>query len=211
MISGGFFYFWGMEINPVLFEPTGRDLRVTYPELNDIEEFEDLNASELAMCWYIGSKTSPIYKKFPASDNESKKKRIAAAIDQVFQPDSIAINKDLQSFYEGRVVPARYKKAIQRFNSFDLSYRLRSRFLHQAVLKNIEMMLIVDQDDLKDMGPEDYKSYLSAASSALTMLPKLQEALEGNFGLTLKKVSSNDDPNEKVAHRVIATIDDLED
>ena len=51
------------EVEVILFglERDG-DLRIEYPELAEIDEFKDLKVKEVRLCWFLGNRTSPVYK-----------------------------------------------------------------------------------------------------------------------------------------------------
>lgn len=199
-------------VDIILFEPKVADMRHTYPELKGISEFERLNSSELKMCWMIGSPTSPLRRKLPSE--KDKPKRIKFAVESSFQEEYIESNKKVKNFRDGKEIPQDYKAAIQRFASFDVSFRLRSRFLALEVMSNLESMLLIDKEELQDYSADEYKSYATVAKQALELLPKLMAEVEGAFGLTIIESKSDDDLNfddEKVVHKAVASIDDLED
>lgn len=51
------------EVEIVLFGlESGDDLRIEYPELAQIDEFKNLKAKEVRLCWLLGNRTSPLYK-----------------------------------------------------------------------------------------------------------------------------------------------------
>lgn len=60
-----------------LFEPTGRDMALDYPELLKYPELMGLKDRELRLCWLMGNRTSPI-AGYPVA------KRLKAAVAQSY-------------------------------------------------------------------------------------------------------------------------------
>ena len=86
----------GKEVDVVLFglERDG-DLRIEYPELAEIEEFKALKVKEVRLCWFLGNRTSPIYKL-------DKAKRLLKALELVYGK-GYESRKDLKEILGGEM------------------------------------------------------------------------------------------------------------
>jgi hypothetical protein len=189
-----------MEEEVFLFEPTTKDLFVAYPELADYPEFLGLSQKELQMCWYIGNKTSPVYRKF----KEEKEQRIKTAIKNVFQEEAIKASRDLSDMYSLKNIPARFEDAIKVFGSFDIHYRLKARIMYTNMLSNMEKMVIIKDDDFEDMGGEDYKNYVSTVKNAVEIIPVLIKKIEES-GMRISKRTDG-----SIKNKIVASIDDID-
>jgi hypothetical protein len=184
-----------------IFEPTTRSLMSTYPELEKHEEFMELGKSkELELCWYIGCQTSPIKKKYP-----NKVDCVRAALKEVYSKEYIESNKELKDMYEGKSIPSRIVNAANRFSTFEVSARLRSRILNNMILKNLERILYIDDEDWENMDPDQMKGYTATAKSALDLMPKVLENIEGGYGLIEKEVGQDERITE--INEVLVSID----
>lgn len=167
-------------------------MKLQYPELKDIHEFDDLNSKEMKVCWMIASPSSKIRNKYP-----DKAKRIQAAIESVYSKRVIESStkeslKPMQTLYKGKSVPSKYKDAIVRFASFSPSARMRATWMAEQQLDMFESLSYISQEDQESMGPADYQEYVKTMSLIQKQMPTLISQVEGGFGVEIKTKVEDD-------------------
>ena len=172
---------------------TPRDTRMLttqYPELKDNPAIMGLGkAKEQKFCWYLGCRTSPLYNMY--NKEETKEKAINKALDACFD------KAETRRRNEVKKIPANIKAAIEAFNKYNVSVRVRSQSMIAKVMDNFEKIVDVD---IK--GPEFYevdkngdttgrkdfdaiKKYTDTATTVVKLIPDLVRQAEEGFSTHL--------------------------
>jgi len=162
------------EVDVILFglERDG-DLRVEYPELADIEEFKSLKVKEVRLCWFLGNRTSPIYKL-------DKAKRLLKALELVYGK-SYGHRKDLKEILDGQM-PDHLVLGIKKMESFNPEYRLRAKLMSQYMFEVLNDMIIIDNTTLATMDIDEKKKYTDLVVKIHSELPDMVKTLETSYG-----------------------------
>ena len=160
-----------------LFEPTGRDMALDYPELLKYPELMGLKDRELRLCWLMGNRTSPI-AGYPVA------KRLKAAVAQSYGRASQ--NKgDAKKMLEGDI-PDHIVLGIKRMASFRPSNRFRGKMMQQKIFENLEELVYVSDDDKKVMDIDDKKKYADLVIKVSGNLGEMLIAMESGFGISVR-------------------------
>ena len=164
----------GKEVDVVLFglERDG-DLRIEYPELAEIEEFKALKVKEVRLCWFLGNRTSPIYKL-------DKAKRLLKALELVYGK-SYESRKDLKEILGGEM-PEHLLKGIRKMELFNPEYRLRAKLMSQYMFEVLNDMIIIDNTTLATMDIDEKKKYTDLVVKIHSELPEMVKTLETSYG-----------------------------
>lgn len=189
-----------------LFVPVlNKDLRKTYPELDNIEEFKGLRSLDVKFCWYY----SVFY-----SDEKSHQKRIANSINQSYR-DTMD-HADRERYLKGDF-PDSIRTGIKKFESFDIGSRLRSKFIAERQLDAFEklsdtdvnsvgMVLIYGEDGSTALGEKRDWNQVSAFVNAMVKInesiPDLLKNVEQGYGVRsvskLKVISTARDDYQQI-------------
>jgi hypothetical protein len=163
------------EVEIILFglERDG-DLRIEYPELAEMEEFKDLKVKEVRLCWFLGNRTSPIYKL-------DKAKRLEKALELVYGK-SYKSRVDLKNIVEGEM-PESIVKGIRRMELFNPEYRLRAKLMSQYMFDILNDMIIIDSTTLATMDVDEKKKYTDLVVKIHSELPDMVKTLESSYGV----------------------------
>jgi len=163
------------EVEIVLFglERDG-DLRIEYPELSEMEEFKDLKVKEVRLCWFLGNRTSPIYKL-------DKANRLEKALEFVYGR-SYASRHDLKPLLDGDM-PESIVKGIHRMETFNPEYRLRAKLMSQYMFDVLNDMIIIDNTTLSTMDVDEKKKYTDLVVKIHSELPEMVKTLESAYGV----------------------------
>jgi hypothetical protein len=174
-----------------LFVPVkNKDLRKTYPELAGVKEFDGLKTLDVKFCWYY----SVFYH-----DESDHKKRIAQSINQSYR-DSIdeAYRKEL---LKGNFTD-QMRKAIRKFDSFDIGSRIRAKFIAERQLdafeklsntdvNNVGLVKVYGEEGDEAIGEKRDWNQVNAFVSAMTKInesiPELLKNVEQSYGVRTKK------------------------
>lgn len=176
-----------------IFEPTGRAMRVEYPELNDIEEFHDLNDDQLRFAWFVGNPTSP-------SAGDKPHIRLRKALDSKL--GKTLSEKDQKDYLKGKL-PDELKAAVIRMENVEPSYRLSARLTTEEIYKNLNKIAYMESSKLDGLSMAEKKQYSETVLKIGTEMPKLVEALERGFGV---KTDSGKDDNKKINSNYADTV-----
>ena len=162
------------EVEIVLFglERDG-DLRIEYPELSEMEEFKDLKVKEVRLCWFLGNRTSPIYKL-------DKANRLEKALELVYGR-SYKSRADIKEMSNGSL-PDHIVKGVHRMESFNPEYRLRAKLMSQYMFEVLNDMIIVDSTTLATMDIDEKKKYTDLAVKIHSELPEMVKTIETSYG-----------------------------
>jgi len=178
------------EVEIVLFGlESGDDLRIEYPELAQIDEFKNLKAKEVRLCWLLGNRTSPLYK---LSD---KRERLSRALEIVYGK-TYAQQKPLRALIDGDI-PVEIREAIKKMEEFNPEYRLRAKLLSEYMFETLNEMVMIGASELATMEVDEKKKYTDLIVKIHSELPDMVNRLEQSYGVrtverkTNKKVMVN--------------------
>lgn len=162
------------EVEVILFglERDG-DLRIEYPELAEIDEFKDLKVKEVRLCWFLGNRTSPVYKL-------DKAKRLLNSLELVYGKN-YETRKDLKEIINGNM-PEEIVKGIHKMEQFNPEYRLRAKLMSQYMFDMLNEMIIVDRSTLGTMDTDEKKKYTDLVVKIHSELPDMVKTLEASYG-----------------------------
>lgn len=173
-------------MNEKLFYPEDtKSLFKTYPALKNIEEFKNLNRTEMLFVWYYASESSPL------SEIVSDKNRRIGALSKAFTLD--ADEQISRNYVEGNM-PEKVREAIHRMKMFNIDIRARAKRMVEKIMTNFEAMIevgdgdfeVVDKDSNKSIDWTGRKSYIDGAAKISEQLPALIKQVEEGFGITIK-------------------------
>jgi len=163
-----------------LFEPNGHnDMRIDYPELAEVEEFEILSSTEVRLCWLIGNRTSPLAKKKKAA-------RVKAALEQSYKGASRK-RKDYTDMMEGKF-PHKILVGIEKMASYNPSYRLKAKLLDEYMFDQIQNLVMKSEDKVLSMDIDDEKKYTSMMLEVSSKMPEMIKRMESGYGVKKKKI-----------------------
>lgn len=149
------------------------DLRLEYPELAEIDEFKSLKAKEVRLAWYIGNRTSPIYKL-------SKKEKLVKSLELTYGKD-YHVRKDLGDIVRGQL-PDYLITAIRKMETFNPEYRLRAKLMTQYMFEVLNEMIVLDSQTLASMDIDEKKKYTDLVVKVNDELPSMIKNLESAYG-----------------------------
>lgn len=179
-----------VEVDVVLFGlDSGSDLRMEYPELAKIPEFEKLKSKEVRLCWLLGNRTSPLYKI------DDKRQRLNKALETIYG-QRYRENEDLDSILKGDM-PQELKEGIKRMEMFNPEYRLRAKLLSQYMFETLNTMVVLSDSEIVQMDIDEKKKYTDLVVKIHSELPDMVKRLEESYGVktierqTKKKIMVN--------------------
>lgn len=153
---------------------TQGDLRIEYPELAATEEFTNLKAKEVRLCWLLGNRTSPIYKL-------SKRDRLLKGLEIVYG-SYYEKNTDAKSILEGEM-PDHIKLGIKKMESYSPEYRLKAKLMSQYMFEVLNSMIVLSESDLVSMDIDEKKKYTDLVVKIHSELPDMVQRLETSYGV----------------------------
>jgi hypothetical protein len=158
-----------------MFQPGDKnvDLRLEYPELFQIEQFRDLSSRELLYVWHFANRSSPLYKE---KDKRIKVKKCLGA------SFGASITKSETEKYIAGNYPEKVRVAIERMERFSPTYRIRAKQGIKKIFDNLEALINVDTEEIKDMDFAKRKDYVAVAIKVAESLPAIIKQLEEGFG-----------------------------
>ena len=156
------------------------DLKREYPELSTIEEFKDLNPSEVRFCWLVGNRTSPIF-------NMDRHDKMARAMSMVFGPNyktsPKASVKALADSVGGGDPPDEILKGIYKMNTFNPGVRLKAKLMAEYIFETLNELIVVDKATMKMMEVDDRKKYADFVIKVSSELQGMVDRLENSYGV----------------------------
>lgn len=176
------------EVEVTLFQPQGKSLKVEYPELADVEEFDSLTSSELKFVWLYSNRTSPHYedKNFVRKINKCVK-------DSFGRLDSETLKR-----YQSGSFPHKIKVAAKKMEQYNPTLRLQAKLGVEKIFNNLQKLIDVSEEELKVMELSSKKDYVALAIKVSESLPNIVSQLESGFGIdsgVAKKKSSDKGPS----------------
>ncbi len=173
------------------FEPKGRDLTKMYPELLEMECFNQMSINETMFCWLVASKSSPI-----VITNKDRKKRVEQAMSSAFFSSASYVKKYGEAFVKGDF-PEKILQGIEFFQNVDVGTRLRAAFMVREAIRRIEITIHgVSMERLSMMDGESMKAYMTNMRSSIEFLPNLIKMSESNFSVSSKGKKKKDESSE---------------
>ena len=162
--------------NIEMFEPSPRDMKLDYPELSEVTEFEHLNARELKFCWYVGSRTSPLA-------DMPKKKRLSTSANTAWGGYH-ADRKEVKELAAGKI-PDKLLTAIERMSSFNPTVRLRAKFMQEYIFEKMQSIIIISDSELKALDSDEKKKYADLVLKVSSDLSNVVERMEIGYGVRI--------------------------
>lgn len=153
---------------------TQGDLRIEYPELAATEEFANLKAKEVRLCWLLGNRTSPIYKL-------SKSDRLLKALEIVYG-SHYEKNADAKMILEGDM-PDHVKIGIRKMESYNPEYRLKAKLMSQYMFEVLNSMIVLNENEIRSMDIDEKKKYTDLVVKVHSELPDMVKRLETSYGV----------------------------
>jgi hypothetical protein len=153
---------------------TQGDLRIEYPELAATEEFTNLKAKEVRLCWLLGNRTSPIYKL-------SKKDRLLKGLEIVYG-SHYEKNADAKSIIDGEM-PNHIKVGINKMESYNPEYRLKAKLMSQYMFEVLNSMIVLNESEITSMDIDEKKKYTDLVVKIHSELPDMVNRLETSYGV----------------------------
>jgi len=163
-----------------LFKPGNRNIKIEYPELSDIPEFEGLNTMELKFVWYFANRTSPHY------NDTNITRKISKALKDSY---GNSIDDDLRAKYLSESFPHKIKTAIKRMEEFNPSHRLKAKLSLERIFENLQKLVNIGEEDLIEMELNNKKDYVALAIKISESMPGIVRQLEEGFGVEYTKTS----------------------
>jgi hypothetical protein len=161
-----------------IFVPSKQDYRTEYPELTEMEEFEELSDYELKFVWYYSCKSSPIIKIKPAD-------RAIAAVEAAY-PEKERFGDSYKRLRTGDFDPL-MQNAIRRMSTFNPSKRNKASKMIEKILNNYESLIDIEKERLQIMEFSEKKAYIEMTKTVSEVLPKIIDQSERNFGVSKRK------------------------
>ena len=181
-----------------LFEPTNRDMKLDYPELAKVEEFEELGARDLKFVWWVGNRTSPLASLNPEI-------RVKEAYKLAY--DGYSRDKKLQDQLKKGQIPVKFKDAITRMSKFVPSVRLKAKLDTEYIFDSMQSLIFISPSEKKDMDGEDKKDYQALLSKISKDLPDLVNKIENGYGV---KVVHKDNRKAEVKISLKDVLDEID-
>jgi len=153
---------------------TQGDLRLEYPELASTEEFANLKAKEVRLCWLLGNRTSPIYKL-------SKSERLLKALEIVYG-SHYEKNADARIILEGDM-PDHIKIGIRKMETYNPEYRLKAKLMSQYMFEVLNSMIVLSASEIASMDIDEKKKYTDLVVKVHSELPDMVKRLETSYGV----------------------------
>jgi len=165
-----------------LFLPSeGKEMKIEYPELAEIAEFAPLTNSELILVWCIANNTSP-YFLGKAENVESK---MIEFVKKALEISGVGkrLNDYARNEYLTFMFPQKIKTACSRMKLFKPSLRMRAKMMNEKMFENMEKMVEISQEEMKEMTPSEKLEYLKIVKSASENLQTLVPEIESSYGV----------------------------
>lgn len=165
-----------------LFEPTEQNMKLEYPELNDIPEFSTLSDGELRYVWFFSNRQSPYY----AMQDKSEKVNMCLSVSYKDMPSLVEIKQFIKGDY-----PASMRIAMDRMEKFAINDRYRAKTMVDTIFDTYES--IITDNSFKEAldTPQKITAYIENGKKIREELPELIKMKEEGFGYKKKKGSAD--------------------
>lgn len=181
-----------------LFKPPdkGISLLTEYPELADIDEFRDLQEEELLFSYYMGCPASPYFHNEKKDDIKGKR---TVCFTKAFGKN----DTQLKTKYINGRYPEAVRVAIDRFEKFRPTARMRAKNMIDQMFTNLEAMVSLKDDEVKLLEPDEMAKYVNLSQKAMDMMPKLLRMKELGFGVSQSGSPTEDDNGETLLDKAL--------
>lgn len=162
----------------ILFEPSGRDMKLDYPDLAAIEEFEKLSTRELKFVWYVGNRTSPLAKM-------GKRDRLKKAASLAW--GGYHAQRDEVTELASGKIPDKILKAIDRMSRFSPSVRLKAKFMQEYIFEQMQSIILLTPQEMNEMDADERKKYVDLSLKVSSEIPELVERMESGEAVKVKE------------------------
>lgn len=180
-----------------IFKPTNRDMRVEYPELTDIVEFNPLNNKDLRFVWFYACKSSEL------STIRQDGIRLEASVKIAYGKEWMS-NSNAVSLMNGDV-PDDFVIAISKMRSFIPAIRTKANKMALSMFETLEKITVIDDFTYEAMDFDDKKAYVGLAKTVSDILPNLISQIEIGFSVIKKQNDNNKEDKENLMDYVIDT------
>lgn len=176
-----------------LFKPIGeKDLRKYHPELNDYDEFKNIDSLDLLFVWRFVISYSGI---------KNERERVKMAIESTYDSK---LRKEKRNRLLEMDFPDDIYIAIKKMESFDPSIRLMARYITETTFISYQKILnLVSYEDIKTSfigadGTTDWGKIAQFVNATVKMneaIPSLIQKIEAGYGFkqSKKKIKTNTD------------------
>lgn len=187
------------EVEVLLFNVENKgDLKREYPELADVEEFKDLNPSEVRFCWLVGNRTSPVFKM---ERGERIRKAMTIVWGANYKTSPKQKVRDIASAKSEEEIPEDILKGILKMNTFNPGYRLKAKLMAEYIFETLNELIVVDQVTMHSMDVDEKKKYADFVIKVSSELQGMIDRLENSYGV--KTV------DRKTKSKVLVSINDV--
>jgi hypothetical protein len=168
-----------------MFEPTyGKDIRIEYPDLDDVEEFKNLTASQLSFVWAYANKTSPYYKI------QDEKEKISKCCLLAFRK---RLGREQLEKYLEKDFPDLVVLAIPKMQKYNPSFRMRAKLLAERQFHMIDDMTSQVEGYGEIMTLDEKKKFADFINTSSSIIPKIVDQIENAYGVKLKVVRKKEE------------------
>lgn len=163
-----------MITHTTVFEPSDKDMRAEYPELSEYIEFNTIRNLELRFVWYYGCKSSPII-------GLSERDRLVQSL-KLSKLESSLDEKQRLNYHNSRF-PDTVIAAINKMRTFQPTIRSRAKHIMSTMLDNVEKMVFVSEEQLKEMDVAEKTKYAALVNNVTNFLPDVVKRVEDGFAV----------------------------
>lgn len=160
--------------NESVFKPSSKMMKIEYPELAEMSEFESLNDNELKFVWYYANPTSPYV------DDNNEPRKIGKCLSKAFGG---LLSTEAENRYRSQNFPDKVRIAIDRMKNINVDARQMAKRSAKKVFDNLNRMIDIPEEDWAEMTYENKKSYVALSLKITESLPDLVSTLEQGFGV----------------------------
>jgi hypothetical protein len=169
------------EVEVLLFNvENAGDLKREYKELDGIEEFKDLNPSEVRFCWLVGNRTSPIFKMERV---ERMRKAMTIVWGSNYKTSPKQKVKDLANATGEDDIPEDILKGIYKMNTFNPGYRLKAKLMAEYIFETLNELIVIDPATMHSMDIDERKKYSDFVIKVSSELQGMIDRLENSYGV----------------------------
>lgn len=169
------------EVEVLLFNvENAGDLKREYKELAEIEEFKDLNPSEVRFCWLVGNRTSPIFKMERV---ERMRKAMTIVWGSNYKTSPKQKVKDLANATGEDDIPQDILKGIFKMNTFNPGYRLKAKLMAEYIFETLNELIVLDPATMRSMDIDERKKYSDFVIKVSSELQGMIDRLENSYGV----------------------------
>ena len=171
------------EIQSIMHPVEGKDMRIAYPEINEMEEFNTMPDADIRFCWYFACPSSPYSSGLTDEDRLFSSVRDAYGENYYTNKAAMALMKNEFS--------AEIIAGINRMKIISPSYRSRANAMLHKILDNMDILINVPKSQLLVMDSSQKKAFVSVSVDVANNLPNIINQLEGGFSIAKSQAKKN--------------------